>query len=175
VDGGKKADTEAIMRGSGRKLTTIASTADEFNFFGFDTSINGAGEVAFKAELDEGLDFVEGLFSGRGTKAGVTTHYLSSTSPFDGDDSRPAINDAGDIAFHATLDDGTSGIFLGPDAVADRAVATGDTLDGATVQNITFCEQGLSDAGEFAFMATLEDVDAPDGFRFAVFRATLAV
>jgi hypothetical protein len=35
LDGGNKDDTEAILRGEGKKLTTIASTADEFNFFGF--------------------------------------------------------------------------------------------------------------------------------------------
>ena len=72
---------EAILRGDGRKLTTIASTADRFNFFGFDTSISNSGEVAFKAELDEEFDFDEGLFSGTGgKKSGVTTHYLTSTN-----------------------------------------------------------------------------------------------
>jgi hypothetical protein len=70
-------------------LTTIASTADEFNFFGFDTSISNIGEVAFKAELDEEFGFEEGLFSGFGRA--VTTHYLASTSDFGGNDSRPAI------------------------------------------------------------------------------------
>jgi hypothetical protein len=268
LDGGNKPDTESILRGSGKKLTTIASTADEFNFFGFDTSINNSGEVAFTAELDEEFNFDEGLFSGQGSKSGVTTHYLASTSDFDGNDSRPSINNVGDIAFdesvnfddgifvgregnfttiaapdpdvsvqepvlndsgtaaferssfdeanqefvteivtgnggplttvadtrgdfaffgfrppsinndgdvafHATLDDfSTSGIFVGPDPVEDRVIATGDTLDGATVQNLTFCEEGLSDSGELAFTAQLEDLDSPEGFRMAVFRAT---
>jgi hypothetical protein len=261
---------EAILRGDGKKLTTIASTADEFAFFGFDTSINNSGEVAFTAELDNGD---EGLFSGSGSKkGGVTTHYLTSTSQFDGSDSRPAINNIGDIAFvesidsargifvgqegdfteivapdpsdpsigygtpmlndagtaafqrsltdeatqefveqivtgnggpltvvadtrdefaffgfrppsinndgevafHATLDDGTSGIFVGSDPVADRVIATGDTLDGSIVQNLVFCEEGLSDSGELAFVATLEDAATPEGFRIAVFRATPA-
>src|ERR687897_1732679 len=115
VDGGKKEDTEAIFRGDGRKLTTIASTTDEFNFFGFDTSISNSGEVAFKAELD---NEDEGLFSGQGKE--VTTHYLNSTdvSPdeqparFDGDDSRPSINDLGDIAFRESVNF-ASGIFVG--------------------------------------------------------------
>ncbi len=268
LDGGNKPDTESILRGSGKKLATIASTADEFNFFGFDTSINNSGEVAFKAELDEEFNFDEGLFSGQGGKSGVTTHYLASTSDFDGNDSRPSINNLGDIAFdesinfddgifvgregnfttiaapdpdvsvqepvlndagtaafersffdeanqefvteivtgnggplttvadtrgdfaffgfrppslnndgdvafHATLDDfSTSGIFVGPDAVEDRVIATGDTLDGSTVQNLTFCEEGLSDSGELAFTAQLEDPNSPEGFRMAVFRAT---
>src|ERR687898_1422601 len=84
----------------------------------------------------------------------------------------PSINNDGEVAFHATLDDGTSGIFVGPDPVADRVISTGDTLDGSTVQNLTFCEEGLSDSGELAFVATLEDFGTPEGFRMAVFRAT---
>jgi hypothetical protein len=253
------------LRGDGKKLTTIASTADEFNFFGFDTSINNSGEVAFKAELDEEFNFDEGLFSGSGKK--VTTHYLTSTSDFDGSDSRPSINNVGniafdesinfdsgifvgregnfttiaapdpnvsvgvpmlndagtaafersffddvnqefveeivtgnggnlttvvdtrgefsffgfrppslnnegDVAFLANLDNSsTSGIFVGPDPVEDRVIATGDTLDRAQVTSLSFCEEGLSDSGELAFTATFED---PDTFetRVAVFRAT---
>jgi hypothetical protein len=265
LDGGNKPDTEAILRGDGRKPTTIATTAGEFAFFGFDTSINNFGEVAFKAELDNGD---EGLFSGSGGKSGITTHYLASTSAFDGNDSRPSINNPGDIAFEesidfntgifvgrtgtfrtvatsdpdvfvqkpvlndagtvafqrsfseqtsgefveelvtvdadgtlatvadtrgefssfgfrppslnsggevaflSTLDDfSTSGIFVGSDPVEDRVVATGDTLDGATVTGITFCEEGLNDSGQLAFTAFFEN---PDTFelRAAVYRAT---
>jgi hypothetical protein len=259
---------EAIMRGSGKRLATIASTSDEFNFFGFDTSINRDGEVAFKAELDPAFNFDEGLFSGQGSE--VTTHYLASTSQFVGDDSRPSINSVGDIAFQeqidftfddaifrgregdfttiappdpdvsvqepvlndggttafersffdeanqefvseivtgnggplatfvdtrgqfaffgfrppslnnsgdvafgATLDDSsTSGIFVGPRANADRVIATGDTLDGLPVQNLTFCEEGLSDSGELTFTATFADPAAPFDTRVGVFRAT---
>jgi hypothetical protein len=268
IDGGKKPDTESILRGGGKnkKLTTIASTADEFNFFGFDTSISNSGEVAFKAELDEEFNFEEGLFSGSGRA--ITTHYLASNSDFGGNDSRPSINNlgrigfdesvnfdsgifagregvfttiaapdpevfvhspvlndvgtaafyrsffdeatqqfveeiatgdggplstvadtrggfgsfgfrppsqnnAGVVAFQATLDDfSTTGIFVGSDPVADRVIATGDTLDGATVQNLTFCEEGLSDSGQLGFVAQLEDSASPNGFRMAVFRAT---
>src|SRR5215216_6385564 len=65
---------EAILRGDGKKLTTIATTTKQFNFFGFDTSIDNSGEVAFKGELDT---FEEGLFSGSGGR--ITTHYLNST------------------------------------------------------------------------------------------------
>jgi hypothetical protein len=264
---------EAVLRGNGKKLTTIATTTKEFNFFGFGTSIDNSGEVAFKAELDT---FEEGLFSGSGGK--VTTHYLNSTDVsldgrqvrFGGNDSRPAINNLGDIAFDETIqpdfDSGifagragvfrtiaapdpnvfvekpmfndrgtaafyrsftdatgqfvtaivtgnggplttvadttgpfgsfgfrppslnvngevaflanlddfppTTGIFLGPRVVQDRVVTTGDKLDGARIRGLSFCEEGLSDSGQLAFIADLADPNAPNGFRVAVFRAT---
>ena len=85
----------------------------------------------------------------------------------------PAINSAADVAFDARLDDFvTQGIFTGGDPVVDRVIATGDTLDGRTVQGLTFCEEGLNDSGQLGFIAMLEDADSPSGFRMAVFRAT---
>ena len=41
-------------------------------------------------------------------------------------------------------------------------------------RNITFCEEGLSGVGQLAFVAQLEDLESPNGFRMAVFRATPA-
>jgi hypothetical protein len=264
---------EAILRGDGKKLTTIATTTKGFNFFGFDTSVNNSGEVVFKGELD---NFAEGLFSGSGGK--VITHYLNSADAsldgrpvrFGGNDSRPSlnnlgdiafdetiqpnfdsgifagragtfrtiaapdpnafvekpmfndggtaafyrsftdatgqfvtaivtgsggplttvadtagpfgsfgfrpasINDNGDVAFLANLDDfpPTTGIFVGPRVVQDRVIETGDKLDGATVTGLRFCEEGLNDARELAFIADLADPSAPNGLRTAVFRAT---
>ena len=58
------------------------------------------------------------------------------------------------------------------DPINDRVISTGDMLDGSTVQDITICEEGLSDSGELAFVAQLEAPDTPEGFRVAVFRAT---
>jgi hypothetical protein len=186
LDGGNKPDTEAILRGDGKKLTTIASTADEFAFFGFDTSINNSGEVAFKAELDNGD---EGLFSGSGNKkSGVTTHYLNSTdisldgqpARFVGDDSRPSINNLGDIAFEESIQPNfDSGIFVGregtfqtiaapdPDVFVEKPVLS-DTgtvafersfFDEATQEFVTEIVTGSGDTlttvadtrGEFAF------------------------
>jgi hypothetical protein len=88
----------------------------------------------------------------------------------------PSLNNNGDVAFLADLDSGGSGVFVGPDPINDRVISTGDALDGSTVQNITFCEEGLSDTGELAFVAQLADnPDTPeDDSRKAVFRATPA-
>jgi hypothetical protein len=51
-------------------------------------------------------------------------------------------------------------------------IATGDKLDGARVRGLSFCEEGLNDAGQLAFIADLADPSAQNGFRTAVFRAT---
>jgi hypothetical protein len=152
VDGGKKPDTEAIMLGDGKKLTTIASTADEFNFFGFDTSINNIGEVAFKAELDEEFNFDEGLFSGQGK--GITTHYLASTSAFDGNDSRPSINNLGNIAFEESVnfDDG---IFVGRKG--------NFTTIAAPDPDVSVQEPVLNDEGTAAFVRSFFDEASQQG------------
>jgi hypothetical protein len=122
-------------------LTDIAATRNgPFNFLGFDTSINNAGVVAFKAELDEEFDFDEGLFSGRGGR--VTTHYLASTSQFTGSDSRPSINNLGEIAFQETLDtDFTNGVFVtAGTGFTTTALADPESSVGVPVLN----DQGLA-------------------------------
>ena len=52
--------------------------------------------------------------------------------------SGPSINDAGAVAFFATLDAGGSGIFTGPDPTTDVVIRTGDLLFGATVTALDF-------------------------------------
>jgi hypothetical protein len=86
----------------------------------------------------------------------------------------PALNNNGDVAFLADLDSGGSGIFVGPDPIADRVIGTGDTLDGSTVTNLRFCDEGLNDSGQLAFQATFNDPSVPEGVRVAVYRATPA-
>jgi hypothetical protein len=165
LDGGKKPDTEAILRGDGRKLTTIATTADRFNFFGFDTSINNSGEVAFAAELDEEFGFDEGLFLGSGgKKRGVTTHYLNSTDVsldgqpvrFAGSDSRPSINDSGNIAFVESIQpDFARGIFVGQEEVF-RTIVAPDSSD----PSVGYGAPILNDAGTVAFLRSFFDETA---------------
>jgi hypothetical protein len=144
---------QAILRGDGTSLTTIATTTEEFNFFGFDTSVNNAGEVAFKAELD---NFDEGLFSGSG--GDITTHYLNSTDAsldgeqvrFGGNDSRPSINNVGDIAFDESIQPNfDSGIFVGREGVF-RTILAPDP-------NRSVREPVLNDGGTAAFETSFFD------------------
>jgi hypothetical protein len=261
---------QAILRGDGTTLTTIASASNEFASFEGNTSINNAGEVAFGGQLDSSA---RGLFSGTGGP--VTTHYLNtqqvlvdgSLASFDAILGRPSINDFGDIAFRdqiqetfrqdifrgqdgsfttiseanppqgltppllnnggtvawqtsfadengffvsaivtgdgvgpdtrvvdstgafdifdsyainnsgavafsATLDSDTLGIpsiFVGPNPKKDRVIRVGDRLDGGTVAGLNFCEEGLNDLGQLAFVADIEDRNGD--VRTAVFRA----
>jgi hypothetical protein len=46
------------------------------------------------------------------------------------------INNAGTVVFEATLVNGNPGIFRGPDPVADKIVAKGDTLGGEVVSDV---------------------------------------
>jgi hypothetical protein len=157
LDGGNKDDFEVIMRGNGNKLVTIASTKDEFNFFGFDTSINNSGEVAFRAERDEEFGFDEGLFSGQKKRSPIT-HYLNSAdieldgdpARFGGRDSRPSINNLGDIAFDESIQpDFDSGIFAGQEGIFETIAAPDP--------DIFVRSPSLNDSGTVAFYRSFFD------------------
>jgi hypothetical protein len=162
-----------IFVGQEGDFTEIAAPDPSDPTIGYGTPmLNDAGTAAFQRSFtDEATqEFVEQIVTGNG---GPLTVVADTRDEFAFFGFRPpSINNDGEVAFHATLDDGTSGIFVGSDPVADRVIATGDTLDGSIVQNLVFCEEGLSDSGELAFVAQLEDPNSPEGFRMAVFRAT---
>jgi hypothetical protein len=162
-----------IFVGQEGDFTEIAAPEPSDPSIGYRTPmLNDAGTAAFQRSFtDEATqEFVEQIVTGNGGSLTVVADTRDEFAFFGF--RPPSINNDGEVAFHATLDDGTSGIFVGSDPVADRVIATGDTLDGSIVQNLVFCEEGLSDSGELAFVAQLEDPNSPDGFRVAVFRAT---
>ncbi|HEY9379161.1 MAG TPA: choice-of-anchor tandem repeat NxxGxxAF-containing protein [Jiangellaceae bacterium] len=162
--------TNGVFVTAGASFTTIA-LADPESSVGVPV-LNDQGVVAFETSfVDEATqEFVTAIVTGTG---GPLTTVADTTGPFAFFGFRPpSLNSSGDVAFLATLDDAsTTGIFTGPDADTDRVIATGDVLAGAIVQNLVFCEEGLSDTGQLAFVATLEDPTTPEGFRVAVFRA----
>ena len=136
-------------------------------------TFNDAGTAAFvRSGFDETTQsFVSEIVTGGGGPLTVVADTRGELGSFGF--RPPSINEVADVAYLASLDDfTTTGIFVDPDPVADWVIATGDTLDGSTVTNLTFCEEGLSDSGELAFVAMLDDPSSPDGFRTAVFRAT---
>lgn len=56
-------------------------------------------------------------------------NIADQTGPFTNFGGAPVINDAGDVAFEATLDDGTEGIFSGPDPGTDTIVDDSGVFD----------------------------------------------
>jgi hypothetical protein len=137
-------------------------------------TFNDAGTAAFEPSFfDETGRFVTAIVTGNG---GPLSTVADTTGSFIGFFFRPpSINNSGAVAFGAFLDDNeTSGIFVGPRVKKNLVIATGDRLDGGRVLSggLSFCEEGLNDSGQFAFIASLDDPNAPNGFRTAVFRAT---
>jgi hypothetical protein len=138
-------------------------------------NLNDAGTVAFHRFFNDrpGEELVK-------ADGGTLTVIADTNGPFQSFGftftgfTPPALNNNGETAFLADLDSGGSGIFVGPDAVADRVIATGDTLDGSTVTHLRFCDEGLNDSNELAFQATFDDPSVPEGQRVAIFRASPA-
>ncbi len=144
-------------------ITIADQIGSPFNFFGRSNPINDEGTVAFLASVgfvDE--NFVEGIFTSSG---GPITTIADTTGSFLRFDSSPAINNEGTVAFEALAVIGeqpftrqVSGIFTGSDPVADKVIATGDSLLGSTVEDLFFADnKGLNNSGQIAFFATLED------------------
>jgi hypothetical protein len=145
-----------IFTSQGRSITTIVDTSGPVRVTGT-PSINNAGVVAFFGCMEDSgcaIDqpSAESIFTGTG---GPLTTIADTSGPFS-HFGNPSINNAGTVVFLALLEAGGSGIFTGPDPVADQVIATGDLLFGSTVVSLGFLQGlGLNDAGQVAFFATL--------------------
>jgi hypothetical protein len=112
--------------------------------------------VAFAGGLDSGP---EGVFVADGT----TPRPVADTSGGFGFLYSPAINNHGLVAFFATTEENgfrtRTGIFTGPDPIADKVIGTNDSLFGSTVTELAgFGAQGfLNDGGQIAFFARLSN------------------
>ena len=136
-------------------ITTIADTTNSLFSGGFfEVGINNTGTVIFEAFREDGE---QGIFIGNGET--ITT--IADTSSFFSYLSRATHNDHNQVAFNGTLRDGaenvfTDGIFTGPDPVADKVIAIGDSLLGGTVTNLFFSEN-INNSGQISFFAELID------------------
>ncbi|MBD2094925.1 PEP-CTERM sorting domain-containing protein [Trichocoleus sp. FACHB-591] len=148
----------------GRKITTtdgraIASTGT-FGFVGY-PSINDTGTVAFVAGAFGTT--LGGIFKSDGTTSTLVADSNGAFSSFSF--GTPSINNAGTVAFFAPLKAGGLGIFTGPDPIADKVIAAGnswqnipgDPLFGSTVTSLWFSREGLNNVGQITFYARLAD------------------
>ena len=159
-----------IFRGQEESFTTISAS----NPPSAETPplLNDGGTVAWQTSfLDETGFSVRAIVKGDGI--GPATPVVDSSGAFNLFHSY-AMNNTGAVAFSATLDSdnlGIPSIFVGPNPKKDRVIGPGDKLDGGTVAGVRFCEEGLNDAGQLAFVAEIEERNGD--VRVAVFRATL--
>lgn len=161
-----------VFVAEGTNFKTIA--APDANIIVDRPNLNDAGTVAFHRFFNDqpGEELVTGD-GGPLTVVADTSGRFQSFGFYFGF-TPPALNNNGQVAYLAALDAGGSAIFLGAEPGAERVIGTGDTLDGSTITNLRFCDDGLNDAGQLAFQATFNDPSAPEGIRVAIYRATPA-
>ena len=158
-----------IFRGQEGSFTTISASNPPSA--ATPPLLNNGGTVAWQTEfIDETGFAVRAIVTGDGT--GPNTTVVDSSGPFNIFHSY-ALNNAGAVAFSATMDSdelGIPSIFVGHNPKKDRVIGPGDKLDGGTVAGLRFCEEGLNDSGQLAFVAEIEDRNGD--VRVAVFRAS---
>ncbi|MBM3888560.1 MAG: PEP-CTERM sorting domain-containing protein [Verrucomicrobia bacterium] len=102
-----------IFSGNGGALTTIADDSGPFAFFGATASINSSGTVGFFG-ITDGLNPDYGLFTGGDP---LTDRVILVGDALDGSTvgglsfGRFSLNDNGQVAFYAVLNDGRAGIY----------------------------------------------------------------
>ncbi|MEL6854008.1 MAG: choice-of-anchor tandem repeat NxxGxxAF-containing protein [Cyanobacteria bacterium J06607_13] len=118
--------------------------------------LNDSETVAFDTLFnnDEGV-LSQGLFLQNGEDITLLVDNAGEFSDFD---RSVPVNNAETVVFSAGLDAGGSGIFTGPDPIADKVIAVGDDLLGMSVTSLGFFQQtGLNNAGQIAFSAEFSD------------------
>jgi hypothetical protein len=128
---------DIIFTNNGGSSTTIADTSGSFKSFG-NPAINNAGTVAFFGTLDTGGS---GIFTGADpitNKVIALGDSLFGSKVVSLDFSTKGLNNSGQLAFLATFEDGTSGIFRAnpesisePKSVPEPASSLGLLLVGA--------------------------------------------
>jgi hypothetical protein len=142
-----------IYTGDGGALTTIVETDATFTSVGSVMSINDDGTVAFFA----GNVSKQGIYTGNG---GPLTPVADTDGDFMlftfGD---ACINNNGSVAFIATTDSGSKGIFTGPDVAAEKVIQVGDPLFGSTLSYLPnlIGPRAMNDDGDIAFVYYLDD------------------
>ena len=134
-------DTPAIFSSKGGEPTSIVETgASALN-------VNDKGNILLPSR------YAIRLFD-RSTST-LRTIFDTSSGSFQAFGTS-AINNNDNVAFTATLNGGERGIFTGADPVADKVIATGDSMFGSTVTDLNFLgRNGLNNNGQIAFYVKL--------------------
>jgi len=142
-----------IAYGDGTATTAVA-TGVVSNFNGFSDN-NWASFVAPGA-----------VYKGNGSVPVLVASLNNGFSTFD----VTAINSAGQVVFSATTPSRLSGVYMGPDPIANRLVAPGDAIPGlGIVRSAQIGVEAINNNGQIAFVTSYDPGDGSN--RIAIVRA----
>jgi hypothetical protein len=144
-----KSGAKGIFSGHGGERTPVVETGEQFGDFSLFPSINDHGTVAFGATLTAGGVGVFTIGDGRLNTVVAPGVFESVRNAL--------INNSGQVTFAATPHGGTLGAFAGPDPVAGKVLALGDSLFGSTVAEFALNPVSVNDAGQIALRVRLAD------------------
>jgi hypothetical protein len=109
VDDGLFSDALYAVNASGSQ-TLVANSATTFSVISGQVALSDDGTAVFGATLRS--NGVKGLFAASTAGGGILT-VADTAGVFSSFNGAPTVNARGDVAFQATLDDQTSGVYLG--------------------------------------------------------------
>ncbi|MFK7896044.1 MAG: PEP-CTERM sorting domain-containing protein [Myxococcota bacterium] len=135
-------------------------------------NINTSGEVAFSLNADSTMRFYDppnnasgtlvaeitltpGVYIATPTAFGqppIVTQVVGTSTGFDSFGSDVQINENGVVVFRAVKTAGGSGLYFGPDPVADKIIEPGDEMDGRLFS--VFYMGELNDANQLVLMTS---------------------
>lgn len=121
------------------KVSDGISSGNVTNIGGVD--INGNGDLTFSGDFGFGRSLFERV-------NGVITHVAYNAGG--------GIND-NDLLAALVTSGTTQSLRIGTGSLSTTVIKTGDALDGSTVTALSFNSDGLNDADQIAFLATLAD------------------
>ncbi len=147
-----KGGGKGIFIGDGSSLNTVVAqtTQGPFSYLSA-PSLNNNDTVAFNAGLTTGGGAILESTDGKLTTIADT----SSSSIFKDFKSDVALNQQGDVAFLADLNDGSTAIYTKSALGLKKVISVGDSLDGSIVTSLFISHKGLNDDGQIAFDAVL--------------------
>ncbi|KAB8319722.1 hypothetical protein SD81_012970 [Tolypothrix campylonemoides VB511288] len=139
---------ESVFTGNGEDITPIVDTSDNFVRFS-SADINTEGTVLYRTlEASNGTDNLSTYSNG------VVTTVVDNSGPFSSFGTlsldNPSLNDAGTVAFGASLDGGGSGIFTKNDSVITTIADTSGPF-----ARFNF-NPSINNNGDVAFLASLD-------------------
>jgi hypothetical protein len=145
---------DGVFRGDGLHTETIVTAGNTYSSF-LGSEINDAGTVGIIANLTAGGQAIVIA------KDGTLTTFVDTSGPFSHvAEGKLSISNLEGAVFGADLAAGGTGIFDGPDPVADKILATGDPFDGSTVVGFPvnyLNPRGRNNEGQVIFRVNLAD------------------